>query len=323
MPDLLKLDVKDRKLLFKLDFHGREPNSAIAKKIGLSKQGTDYKVASLLKKGVITGFYPVINIGKLGYFYCRLFIKWQNLTQEKEEEVYKELIANAKVHWIVKFDGAYDAILAMYAKNLSEFKLLSEELLEKYGTYIKEKRESIGIKVIHFQSRYLLGKQETKEIAIEEAKKETELEEIDKNLLKAVAENGRISLVELGQRLKVSSKVAAYHMRKLEHAGIIVGYRPNINHNLIGYVHYKILFHLANVTRSELIRFKSYLKLLPEVIYLVDEVGIADVDIEVMLPKTQSLFELIKKVRFFAPKLIRDYEILIADKTLKIEYVPF
>ncbi len=322
MPDI-KLDLKDRKLLFALDFHARDPNSLIAKKIGLSKQGTDYRIASLQKKGVITGFYPVIDVGALGYYYCRFFFKLQNLTQEKEKEICYDLIEDKRIHWIIKFEGAYDLGMAAYMKSLSDFKHLSEEILEKYGTYIKEKKESIGIKITHFQNRYLLNTKETKEIGVEEIRKEAELEEIDKELLKLISENGRTSLVDLGEKLNVSPKVVSYHLKKLEKNKIILGYRPNIDHNKIGYTHYKILFYLMNVTQEELLKFKFYLKMLPEVFYIVEEVGIADVDIELMLPKEANLFDFINKIRFDFPQLIREYEIIICAKTLEIEYVPF
>jgi len=33
----VKLDLKDKKILFELDFHAREPNAKIAKKVRLSK----------------------------------------------------------------------------------------------------------------------------------------------------------------------------------------------------------------------------------------------------------------------------------------------
>ncbi len=319
----IKLDVKDKKILFELDFDARQSNAAIAKKVGLSKQGVDYRIKRLLKTGVVAGFYPVINIGSLGYFYCRLFIRWHNLTRAKEEEICAGLAKDKRISWIVAFDGAYNIVVAAYTKSLGDFKRLSEEILERYGHYIKEKRESIGTKVIHFQSRYLLGSQETGRLVVGETKGAAIVDNVDVELLRLLTANARMPLVELGSKLNISPKVAAYRIKRLEKQKVILGYRPNISHGIIGYAHYKVLFYLSNVNKQELQRFKSYLMMLPEVIYVVEEVGIADVDVEIMLPKTASLFTFLKAVKYFAPRLIRDYEILIADKTLKIEYVPF
>ena len=68
--------------------------------------------------------------------------------------------------------------------------------------------------------------------------------------------------------------------------------------------------------------FKSYLKSLPPVIYIVEEIGITDVDIELMLPTGESAFQFIDKIRFNFPALIRDYE-AFTIKTLKLELLPF
>ena len=116
------LDLKDKKILLELDFNARQSNSEIAKKVGLSKQGVDYKIKNMISKGIITGFYPVINITKLGYYYCRLFIKFQNLTKNKEEEIFSYFKAHKRINWIVKFYGTYDVVMASYVKSVSEFK---------------------------------------------------------------------------------------------------------------------------------------------------------------------------------------------------------
>ena len=76
----VKLDQKDKKLLYELDFHSRDPYSKLSKRVNLSKQGVEYKINNLIKKGVIKGFYPVINVPKLGFIYCMLFLTLQNTT---------------------------------------------------------------------------------------------------------------------------------------------------------------------------------------------------------------------------------------------------
>lgn len=318
----IKLDVKDRKILFELDFAARQSNAAIAKKVGLSKQGVDYRIKRLEKRGVIEGFYPVINIIRLGYVYGRLFIKFQNLTTEKEKEVYAAIVNNASFKWILLTEGNYELLVSAWTTSLSGFKGIAEQFIERFGQYIKEKKESIGIKVVHFQSRYLLGTAATKEIAVAEGPL-AEVDNVERKLLKALCKDARLPVVELAAAAGVSPKAAAYRLKRLEKDGVLLGYRPNINHNLLGFTHYKILFYLSNVTKGELLKFREYLKQLPEVLYIVDEIGICDVDIELMLPSAQSLFGFISKIKFSFPTLIRGYEILIAKKTLKIDYSPF
>ena len=46
----IKLDLKDRKILYELDINSRQPFAAIAKKVGLSKQTVINRVKKLRGK---------------------------------------------------------------------------------------------------------------------------------------------------------------------------------------------------------------------------------------------------------------------------------
>lgn len=318
----IKLDLRDKKILFELDFHARDSNTKIAKKVRLSKQGVDYKIRNLVNREVIQGFAPIINGNQLGYFYGRLFIRFQNLTLEKENKIFEELIANPHYKWIIKSEGPYDTIFGTWTKTLKEFKEISKEFIGKYGYYVKEKRESIGVRLVHLQSRYLLGIKDSEEVAFEETTKPTKIDETDKNILRSLAKDARMSLVKIAQTTKSSAKVVAYRLRRLQEEKVILCYRPIINNELIGFTSYKVLFYLTNVIGEKLAQFKNYLKSLPPVMYIVDEVGITDVDMELMLPTGESVFGFVDKIQFQFPELIRDYE-AFTIKTLKLELLPF
>jgi len=318
----LRLDLKDKKILFNLDFNSRQPISDLAKTVGLSKQGVDYRIQKLMKNKVILGFYPLINIHLLGSTYGRIFLKLQNLTEEKEIEILKELVKNPKINWILRSEGNYDILMATWAKDLKGFKEVTQELLYKYGMFIKEKKESVGINVTHFQNRYLLGTRETEEISVGKQKELVKIDELDKKILKGLCKGARIPLIKLANKLGISAKVAAYRIKRLKKNKVILGYRPLVNHNLLGWMHYKILFYLTNVTHEDFNKFKAFLKNDPKVIYIVDEIGICDIDVEVMVKSIQDLFKFIKEIKFRFPKLIRDYETLVLVETLKINYLP-
>jgi len=318
----LKLDLKDNKILFNLDFKVRQTNSELARKVGLSKQGVDYKIQKLIENKVILGFYPIINLPLLGYTYGRIFLNLQNLTEEKETRILRELVENPKINWILRSEGNYDIIIATWTNDLKGVKEISQDLLYKYGVFIREKKESIGINVSHFQNRYLLGIRETEEINIGEQKKFVKIDELDKKILRKLCENARTPLIELSKKLGISAKVVSYRIKKLEKNKVLLGYRPLINNNLLGFMHYKILFYLTNVTHEDFNKFKAFLKTDPRVIYIVDEIGVCDIDIEVMMKSIQELFSFIKEIKFKFPRLIREYETLALVETLKVNYLP-
>jgi Lrp/AsnC family leucine-responsive transcriptional regulator len=60
------------------------------------------------------------------------------------------------------------------------------------------------------------------------------LDEIGINLLSALQEDARLSYAELGRRVGLSPAATAERLRRLEEAGIITGYRVEIDREALG-----------------------------------------------------------------------------------------
>src|ERR1017187_8048732 len=60
------------------------------------------------------------------------------------------------------------------------------------------------------------------------------LDEIGRNLLSALQGDARLSYAELGRRIGLSPAATAERLRRLEEAGIVTGYRVEIDREAIG-----------------------------------------------------------------------------------------
>ena len=60
------------------------------------------------------------------------------------------------------------------------------------------------------------------------------LDEIGRNLLSALQQDARLSYAELGRRIGLSPAATAERLRRLEEAGVITGYRVEIDREAIG-----------------------------------------------------------------------------------------
>jgi Lrp/AsnC family leucine-responsive transcriptional regulator len=61
------------------------------------------------------------------------------------------------------------------------------------------------------------------------------LDNIGRQILKALQENGRISFSELGRMVGLSSPAVAERVRRMEEAGYIKGYRTIVNQEKLGF----------------------------------------------------------------------------------------
>ncbi|MBU0498070.1 MAG: AsnC family transcriptional regulator [Candidatus Thermoplasmatota archaeon] len=88
------LDVKDRRILYELDIHTRQPITRIGKKVGLPKTSVAYHINKLQGLGIIRCFYTVIAAYKLGYTSVRVYLTFQYASLEKRKEILQYFIEN-------------------------------------------------------------------------------------------------------------------------------------------------------------------------------------------------------------------------------------
>ncbi len=74
---MVKLDVKDRKILFQLTLNSRQSFNQIGKKVGLTKDIVAYRVKKLQENGIICNFFAFINAPALGYGLIRFFYNYR------------------------------------------------------------------------------------------------------------------------------------------------------------------------------------------------------------------------------------------------------
>ena len=117
----VKLDLKDRKILAELDFNARQPISKIAKNVNMSKEVVLYRIKKLENTRIIKQYYVIINASKLGYYYCRLLVKFQSISKEIEERIIAYLKGNPRIAYLGILQGSWDLLIGYWVKDLKEF----------------------------------------------------------------------------------------------------------------------------------------------------------------------------------------------------------
>jgi Lrp/AsnC family transcriptional regulator, leucine-responsive regulatory protein len=81
-------------------------------------------------------------------------------------------------------------------------------------------------------STVMAGKVRTRDAVAFEAKL---LDEVNLRILQELQENGRLGMAELARRVSMSPPAVAERVQRLERAGVIAGYRPEIDPRAFGY----------------------------------------------------------------------------------------
>ena len=90
------------------------------------------------------------------------------------------------------------------------------------------------------------------------------LDDIGRQILRILQEDGRISFNELGRKVGLSSPAVAERVRRMEEAGIILGYRAIVDQSRVGYP--IMAFVRLSIPVSFLAQADELAKSIPEVL---------------------------------------------------------
>ena len=87
------------------------------------------------------------------------------------------------------------------------------------------------------------------------------LDSIDRNILKELQDDGRITNVELARRVGISAPPCLRRVRALEEAGFIKGYRGLLDEKKLGFeVAVFAMVHLASQAETDLAAFEEFVR---------------------------------------------------------------
>jgi len=323
---MLKLDVKNKKILSVLDEDARTPLSKIASRAGISKQLADYRIKNLLKDKIIEGFTIYCDLTKLGYSTFGVYLRLKNLTEQKEQEIIDSLVQHPFTKWVVACEGKWDLAFSLCAKNFLDFNSKLEEIMAKICTNVETYETNIIFSLQNFffhlleREDYLRGKPLRMEFSTE--KLSEKIDELDIKLLQQLAKDARASLVGIANTLKVSPDVVRYRLKNLTARKIITEFKTRISFKTLGYNWYQLLLDLRNFPESEEKKFVEKLKQIPNLSYVVKCMGKWDFEIHVHAESNEEFRKILMKVRDSLTDYIISYDTMLMFSKYKSTPLP-
>ncbi len=315
---MIKLDLKDRKILSELDKNSRQSNSEIAKKVRLNKNTVTYKIRRMEAEGVIQQYYLVVDNSKLGYFSFRCYLKFFNTTPEKEQEIINWLKENKIVGVVDKIETIYDLGFMAWVKSVYEFDEFWLEFKKKFRQYFWNETVHVFTKVWHFKRKYLLEEQKIEDYEFVGSNEIEKYDNTDFKILQLLAKNARTPLIEISQKINIPPRTVAFRIQQLEKKKIIRAYRVNLNLNSIGYEYYKINITLNDYSKYDALM--NFSKNHTNIIYIDRTLSELDFEIDVEIQNRQELLNLLNEMKLKFN--IRNVEILAFKEYYKLELLP-
>jgi len=325
MNEKTTLDVKDQKIIAELDKNSRQSNSQIGKKVRLSKEVIKYHIDSLVERGVILRFHTATNYFKLGISKFKLYLRLKNANKEKIDEMGNYFEKNDKTEWVVHTTGRWDFIIGFLVKNVNEFDDEVRKIMNKFSKYIHEKAVTTTLYLAHHIREFLEsgGKQQTQKIVYHTSKdKQEKIDEIDEKIIKLIANNARLPVVEIAKRLKVTPRIVQYRLKDMEKKGIILAYKVQLDPRKMGRIFCKMIIYLANTTQENIDKFIDYASSLPGAVWPQRVMGTWDFELDFEIQDYDTFQGIILDLKEKFPNIITNHEFCIVSEEFKLDFYP-
>jgi DNA-binding Lrp family transcriptional regulator len=321
---MVKIDVKDRKILYELDKNSRVSYSKIAKAVRLSQETVRYRVSNMIKKGVIKKFFTVVDPAKLGYAFYKVLIKLHNVDAERIQEIVSFLKKKDSVVWLVSIDGSYDLGFVVKVTNVIELSNLIDDLNAKYNMFISRRVISINIIGEYLLRDYLINKerQVKEQVSYTAQFKPYKIDEKDKEIIRELTKDSRISAIDIAKKLNISSDSVIQRLRKLEKEKVITHHNIVLNHNKLKQLQYKILLYLNNVSQEKIRSFINYCRTKSNLVYIIKSLGEWDYELDIEVENVEDYRKIMRDLTKEFSEIINDYNALIITKIYKYNLYP-
>jgi DNA-binding Lrp family transcriptional regulator len=168
-----------------------------------------------------------------------------------------------------------------------------------------------------FSRKYLTNSKETRQINLSEdiyyaTKKELEL-------LRLISKHGKMSLVELSEKLVLDIKTIKSKLKKLEDEKVILGYKVDLDVSKLGRDFYTVEMELNDYSKYE--EIAETIRSLQESISWAISIGGYDLEFDLEIENTQQYYQAIDKLKSKFPE-IREVRYFRVIENYKITYMP-
>ncbi len=131
--DLDELDIKILRLMQK---DSRIPYSEISKRLGIPEATVKYRVRRLIEKGVILGFYTLMDPRKIGFPFSMIILF--QVSPEELEDVFSRLKSMPEATHVFKLTGKYNIVAIFHARDMSHVSKIDETVRSLRGVTAAE-----------------------------------------------------------------------------------------------------------------------------------------------------------------------------------------
>ena len=289
------MDKLDYNILQILDWDGRAPMNRIAKLVRSNKDVVAYRIKRLEEKRIIAGYYPVLDMHKLGYHTSRLYFDLEEISKEKEQEFLTFLDKGINAGLIFRMDYPYRYGIFLWVKSIYDVQDALVKIKRWLGETLIRYHHSLICTFRQYPKDYLFGKTHHEIYRSLDVAEIADYDGHDFKILKELSKDARLSTVAIAHHLGIPQTTVSAKIKILEKKKIIQGYRAEIDIIKLGFMNYFLEIYLNDNTHIN--QIESWANVHKNVVWLQKIVGTCDIEVEVEVQSRVQLEELLNELR--------------------------
>lgn len=319
---MLKIDKKDKRLIFELRRNCRQTYAQLAKTIRTSKQMVQYRIRRLSRMGVLGEKELRIDAGRLGFHNFGVYFQWDD--DSFKDAFVRDVLKDKAVRYAAECSGRVDFVIAFYAKSATDFQLIWDKYSAKYGASIRSHSIHVSTENRAFDKSYLFEVQprERAESFLGSAEKTVQTDESDLAILKALSKDCRTSIVSIAEECDLAPETVRSRIKRMEKEGLIQGYGWLFNLEPLGITLYELLLSLTNMDSKKWKELRAYCRSNPNITYFIRSIGAYDASIVFEVKSEADFDRQLRELRKLFSRNISDFEIAKIVKEHVFRYAP-
>ncbi|MFC1768824.1 winged helix-turn-helix transcriptional regulator [Nanoarchaeota archaeon] len=309
------LDKIDKKILAEIEIDSRISISTLAKRTRVSRMIAEYRLKQLEEKGVIRGYYALLDPSRFGLTVWKLWVSLHAPTQEQKKDFFAFIENHPRVWWYAECVGVYDGVICVLCKTPHEFNTFFNMIQDRYGNIISSSAILINVS-FEFHSRgYILNKPgKLIESSFQEKPLPEKLSDNEVNLLKLLCENSRVKYSTIAHKTGKNVKTIKKNLKDLKNSGVVVYYRPSIDASKFNYESYKVLLYLNNPRGGVLPSIVYWCRLQKNITAVISCVGPWQLELEIEIDTFRNLCSMLTELKDKFPEVLKSYDTLLLTK---------
>jgi DNA-binding Lrp family transcriptional regulator len=316
---MIKLDKKDRLILYHLIINSRQQIKTIGEKVGLSKETTGYRINRLIKNGVIKKFTLFINFRNFGYSEMMTHYKFKNINPIIKKEIIDFLVKTKYSLYVSLVEGMYDLQVDFLLGDPIKFERYLDEIREKFCSYLSFESSKFYMKGEFYFYYFLLDDiyRKVKPYKWDWGSKLVYVDDLDLKILLELTKDSRMQIKNIAKNINSTVSIVNYRIKKLEHK-LGYNYTINIDWSKIGYRWFHLQINLRDYSRKNDII--NYLSHNPNLIRRFKFLNLdLDLHFTFLLNNMEQLRNIVEDITNRFPDTVNDYNFYSTYKIFKYQ----